>query len=257
MQNSRRTRYRKQKSNLVPMVLVGVVILGVVLFVYLWQNTQQKTNTTAIQSTQSVNSVSNTQAVSTTTETTQEKPKLVVEHGVARVGDIIIVNKKYGVPQEYNPGENELALSRFMEFKAKMQSLGLNVGDEYSGFRSYDLQSYFYNNYVSVVGKERADKDLARPGYSEHQTGYAFDFKDKDGNLLGEVPGAEDAVEYIKNHAHEYGFIVRYLEGKEHITGYLPETWHVRYVGDLAEEIYRSGLTLEEFLGVEGGDYAN
>lgn len=257
MQKSRRTRYRKPKANVLPMIWVGIVILlGVVLF-NVWQNMQPKTESSSVQSGQSVNSVSNAPAVSTTTETTKQKPKLVIENGIARVGDIIIVNKKYGVPKEYHPGENPEALANFMKFKEKMQSLGLNVGDEYSGFRSYDLQSYFYNNYVSVVGKERADKDLARPGYSEHQTGYAFDFKDKAGNLLGEVPGAEDAVEYIKNHAHEYGFIVRYLKGKEHITGYLPETWHVRYVGELAEEIYRSGLTLEEFFGVEGGDYAN
>ena len=61
----------------------------------------------------------------------------------------------------------------------------------------------------------------------------------------------------MHSHAHDYGFIVRFQEGKEAITGYQAEAWHLRYVGDIAEQIYTSKLTLEEYFGVEGGNYAD
>lgn len=175
---------------------------------------------------------------------------------IKRIKGVIIVNKKYGLPKDYNPGENATAKQAFLNLKQAMQQKGFAVSDQYSGFRSYDYQEQVYNNYVRSDGQANADRYSARPGHSEHQTGLAFDFIDTTGQLLGE--GIQDgATDWLAQHAHEYGFIVRYLPGKESITGYMAETWHVRYVGELAEEIYRSGLTLEEFLGVEGGDYAN
>lgn len=175
---------------------------------------------------------------------------------IKRIKGVIIVNKKYGLPKDYNPGENATAKQAFLNLKQAMQQKGFAVSDQYSGFRSYDYQEQVYNNYVRSDGQANADRYSARPGYSEHQTGLAFDFIDTTGQLLGE--GIQDgATDWLAQHAHEYGFIVRYLPGKESITGYMAETWHVRYVGELAEEIYRSGLTLEEFFGVEGGDYAN
>lgn len=75
---------------------------------------------------------------------------------------------------------------------------------------------------------------------------------DTDGNLLTEPAAAA----WLRENAAKYGFIVRYLEGKEEITGYVAESWHVRYIGQEAQAISDSGLTLEEYLGVDGGDYA-
>lgn len=166
--------------------------------------------------------------------------------------DIPIVNKKYPLDKQYNPGVDEEALSFFKLLQQDMRKAGYTVANGFSGYRDYQLQTYFYTNYVAKDGKEKADTYSARPGHSEHQLGLAFDvWEDETGTLLTNV----EAVKWLKEHAHEYGFVVRYIEGKEHITGYQPETWHVRYVGKEATNIYQSGLTLEEYFNVDGGDY--
>ena len=155
-----------------------------------------------------------------------------------KYGEVIIVNKKHPLSASYAPGEDPTAQAAFWQLLAAMQAVGLDVSSQYSGFRSYETQA-------------NADRYSARPGYSEHQTGLAFDLMDSSGNLLQEP----SAVNWLAQHAHEYGFIVRYMEGKEAITGYMTETWHIRYIGQEATDIYQSGLSLEEYFGVAGGDY--
>ena len=166
--------------------------------------------------------------------------------------DIIIVNKKHGLSKDYNPGENPTAKAAFVRLRDDMISQGLNVGRSYSGFRSYDYQKTLYDNYVSRDGQAAADRYSARPGFSEHQTGLVFDLTDKSGNLLEDAR----ASQWLKDNAHNYGFIVRFQAGKEASTGYMPEAWHIRYVGKEAKDIHDSGLSLEEYFGIEGGDYA-
>ena len=166
--------------------------------------------------------------------------------------DIIIVNKKHGLSKDYNPGENPTAKAAFVRLRDDMINQGLNVGRSYSGFRSYDYQKNLYDNYVSRDGQAAADRYSARPGYSEHQTGLVFDLTDKSGNLLED----SRASQWLKDNAHNYGFIVRFQAGKEASTGYMPEAWHIRYVGKEAKDIHDSGLSLEEYFGIEGGDYA-
>ena len=166
--------------------------------------------------------------------------------------DIIIVNKKHGLSKDYNPGENPTAKAAFVRLRDDMINQGLNVGRSYSGFRSYDYQKTLYDNYVSRDGQAAADRYSARPGYSEHQTGLVFDLTDKSGNLLEDAR----ASQWLKDNAHNYGFIVRFQAGKEASTGYMPEAWHIRYVGKEAKDIHDSGLSLEEYFGIEGGDYA-
>ena len=166
--------------------------------------------------------------------------------------DIIIVNKKHGLSKDYNPGENSTAKAAFVRLRDDMINQGLNVGRSYSGFRSYDYQKTLYDNYVSRDGQVAADRYSARPGFSEHQTGLVFDLTDKSGNLLEDAR----ASQWLKDNAHNYGFIVRFQAGKEASTGYMPEAWHIRYVGKEAKDIHDSGLSLEEYFGIEGGDYA-
>ena len=166
--------------------------------------------------------------------------------------DIIIVNKKHGLSKDYNPGENPTAKAAFVRLRDDMINQGLNVGRSYSGFRSYDYQKTLYDNYVSRDGQVAADRYSARPGFSEHQTGLVFDLTDKSGNLLED----SRASQWLKDNAHNYGFIVRFQAGKEASTGYMPEAWHIRYVGKEAKDIHDSGLSLEEYFGIEGGDYA-
>ena len=115
-----------------------------------------------------------------------------------------------------------------------------------SGFRSYGTQSRLYNNYVARDGEAKANTYSAKPGQSEHQTGLAFDVGALDDNY-----GNTAAGRWLSENAHKYGFIIRYMKGKENITGYQYEPWHIRYVGEtVAADIYSKGLTLEEYLGV-------
>ncbi|MET3557743.1 D-alanyl-D-alanine carboxypeptidase [Streptococcus rupicaprae] len=169
-----------------------------------------------------------------------------------KLGDeIVLVNKKHPLSADYAPGEDPTAQQAFLKILAEMQSLGFSVSEQYSGYRSYDYQASLYDTYVARDGQAEADRYSARPGYSEHQTGLAFDVLDGNGQLLEE----SDAVSWLENHAHDYGFIVRYPADKEKVTGYMGETWHLRYIGQEAKDIYESGLTLEEYFKVPGGDY--
>lgn len=170
-----------------------------------------------------------------------------------KYGEVIIANKKHPLSADYAPGEEPQALAAFQNLIADMQAKGFDVSNNYSGFRSYETQASLYQSYVDQDGQAAADTYSARPGYSEHQTGLAFDLLDSSGNLLEEPT----ASQWLAENAHHYGFIVRYLPGKENSTGYMAESWHVRYIGQEATDIYNSGLTLEEYFGVPGGDYSN
>ena len=167
--------------------------------------------------------------------------------------EIVVANKKHPMAANYNPGENPTAKAAFLRLRNDMIAKGYNVGYAYSGFRTYDYQKVLYQNYVNKDGQAAADRYSARPGYSEHQTGLVFDLTDKAGNLLEDTA----ASNWLKNNAHRYGFVVRYQPGKEASTGYMPEAWHIRYIGKEADEVYHSGLSLEEYYGFEGGDYAS
>lgn len=204
---------------------------------------------------------SNTNTETTQTTATAEQTSVATKQSNGEadlsLGIQMVVNKKHKLPADYNPGENPNAGEKVRELIKKMQELGFSISNQYSGFRSYEYQTKLYQNYVNKDGKEAADTYSARPGYSEHQTGLAFDILNGAGGLLGENPQDEKAIEWLHSHAHEYGFIVRFQEGKEAITSYQAEAWHLRYVGDIAEKIYTSNLTLEEYFGVEGGNYAD
>ena len=167
--------------------------------------------------------------------------------------EIVIANKHYPLSKDYNPGENPTAKAELLKLIAAMQEAGFPISDHYSGFRSYETQTQLYQDYVNKDGKAEADRYSARPGYSEHQTGLAFDLIGTDGELVTE----EKAAQWLLDHAADYGFVVRYLKGKEKETGYMAEEWHLRYVGKEAKEIAASGLSLEEYYGFEGGDYVD
>ena len=167
--------------------------------------------------------------------------------------EIIIANKHYPLSKDYNPGENPTAKAELLKLIVAMQEAGFPISDHYSGFRSYETQTQLYQDYVNKDGKAEADRYSARPGYSEHQTGLAFDLIGTDGDLVTE----EKAAQWLLDHAADYGFVVRYLKGKEKETGYMAEEWHLRYVGKEAKDIAASGLSLEEYYGFEGGDYVD
>ena len=121
-----------------------------------------------------------------------------------------------------------------------------------SGYRSYQRQKTIYNNSVKKNGEEHANQYSAKPGTSEHQTGLAMDVASSQLVSVLEPSFIEtDEGQWLHDNAHRAGFIIRYPDGKENITGYNYEPWHLRYVGkELATEIYKQQLTLEEFFGL-------
>ena len=188
-------------------------------------------------------------------EATQKKAEVVNKGDYysiqGKYDEIIVANKHYPLSKDYNPGENPTAKAELVKLIKAMQEAGFPISDQYSGFRSYETQTNLYQDYVNKDGKEAADRYSSRPVYSEHQTGLAFELIGTDGKLVTE----EKASQWLLKHAAEYGFVVRYLNGKEDKTGYMPEQWHLRYVGKEAKEIADSGLSLEEYFGFSGGDY--
>lgn len=118
-----------------------------------------------------------------------------------------------------------------------------------SGYRSYARQEAIYNNNVATRGQEATDLVSAKPGQSEHQTGYAMDVSCLSvGFDLVESFGETPEGIWLAEHAHKFGFIIRYKKDTTHITGYSYEPWHVRYVGiELATYLYNNDLTLEEY----------
>lgn len=163
-------------------------------------------------------------------------------------GNTLIVNKSYPLSSSYNPnGLDPTCEEWFYKLVSAAAKEGINIFLS-SGFRSYDLQQSIYNNYVNESGQAAADTFSARPGFSEHQTGLALDVNTIDDSFAG----TPEAI-WLENHCYEYGFIIRYPLGKDAITGYKYEPWHIRYVGsDVANQIHAMGenATLEELYNV-------
>lgn len=161
------------------------------------------------------------------------------------INGILIANKTYRLPSWYGNGLTGDTLAAFERMRAEAASLGHNLWIA-SGFRSYATQVKVYNSYASRDGTAAADRYSARPGHSEHQSGLAFDL-----NTITEAFGYTPEGQWVAANAHRFGFIVRYPQGKEGVTGYIWEPWHLRYLGvDTATAVYNSGLSLEEYLGI-------
>ena len=172
----------------------------------------------------------------------------VISGGVTYIDGVLIANKTYALPSTYNPGglngEMYAALQRMFN-DAASQGIGLWIK---SGYRSYTTQQGTYAGWVNRYGQATADTISARPGHSEHQTGLAADINSLDQNFEYTPEG-----QWLNNNCANYGFIIRYVKGKEHETGYAFEPWHVRYVGvDLAKKLYNGGnwITLESYFGI-------
>lgn len=172
--------------------------------------------------------------------------KIEVRDGITYVNGILIANKTYSLPESFDPG----LLKDVQDAFSKMQQAAAADGIQLwicSGYRCYSYQKQLYDNYVSQDGKEAADRYSARPGHSEHQTGLAIDVNEPS----SEFDNTPEAA-WLAAHCNEYGFIIRYKPGKESSTGYMAESWHIRYLGDadLCKKIEASGLSLEEYLGI-------
>ncbi len=180
----------------------------------------------------------------------------------------VLVNKHYKLPGEYEPPDlvepnvpfifSEKSEKRLMRKEAAEALEKLFAGAKQDGvslagvsaYRSYKTQNRLFSYYASKDGIEAANKYSALPGQSEHQTGLAIDVSGIGGKCAAEdcFAGTTEA-KWLAAHAAEYGFIIRYPKGKESLTGYSYEPWHIRYVGkEIAGEIAAKGITLEEYL---------
>jgi len=231
-----------------------IIILGLIgggIYVYTRPETTATTNNSAV----------NEKAATTETGFNKQQYSLTDPTSIW-----IIANKHYALPIDYEPTlvvpkvklrlastEQQMHISKTAEpaieemfGAAKSEGVSLVFG---SGYRSAALQKQFYNDYVRQDGQAAADTYSARPGHSEHQTGLALDVTSSDGQCHLEICW-ENTVEgkWIAANSYKYGFIIRYPNGKDSITGYQYEPWHIRYVGkDLAAEVHKTGQTLEEF----------
>lgn len=196
--------------------------------------------------------------------TTSKGYKGVTKNGVTYIDGILIVNKTYPLPKNYVPtntygklsgayseikadGIISNAYSAYMEMKSAATLDGFNIYIA-SGYRSYGYQEGLYNGYVRRNGKADADLGSARPGHSEHQSGYAFDL-----NTISNSSDNTQTTKWVLSNCYKYGFILRYPKGKTNETGYKYEWWHLRYVGkDLASKLYNNGdwITLENYYGI-------
>lgn len=167
------------------------------------------------------------------------------------INGILIVNKEFGLPDSFAPGEGAEARQAFENMKADAANEGIYL-NAFSTYRSYWSQNRLYWNYVSNYGQDPTDTFSAKPGFSEHQTGLAFDIGGVDRSLWAEEDFKyTDEAKWLKDNSYKYGFILRYPEGKEWKTGYMHESWHFRYIGvDHSKNFKDSDLTLEEYLGL-------
>ena len=169
----------------------------------------------------------------------------------------ILVNKKNKLNSDFKPDNlievKECSLGNFYleeetanaYEKMCLDSIneGLNISIT-SAYRSYNEQKELYNTYLKLYGESYVDKYVAVAGHSEHQTGLAIDLESLECDIF------RNSKEYlwIKDNVHNYGFIIRYQKGKEKITGYGAEEWHIRYVGKKASNyIYENNITYEEY----------
>ena len=137
------------------------------------------------------------------------------------------------------------AYNSFVEMVNDAKELGYSLIDT-SAFRTYSYQSYLFNKYLDERGLEETLKSSAKPGHSEHQTGLATDIV-KPGVSMYDFKTTKEFV-WLKENSYKYGFILRYPEGKEYLTGYKYEPWHYRYVGkDAATYIYENDIVFEEY----------
>lgn len=187
---------------------------------------------------------------------------------VANPADIaVLVNKTNKLPEDYKPQDlvepnvpfifkeksekrtiRQEAATALEELFEAAEKDGLPLAGV-SGYRSHATQRSLYTNYVKRDGEAAANKYSAKPGHSEHETGLAIDVTGSNGKCPAQdCFGATREAKWLEEHAPEYGFIIRYPKGKQSITGYQYEPWHLRYVGkDAAQEIAKQNITLEEY----------
>ena len=162
--------------------------------------------------------------------------------------DLVIPNVKFRVADDMCREMRTDAANALENMFNDAKNDGINL-IAISGYRSYDYQKVVYDRSVATEGQEYTNNYVAIPGTSEHQTGLVMDLLSDEYSSLDEGFENTMAFQWLMKNMSNYGFILRYPRGKEDITGYDYEPWHLRYVGvNAAKEIMSKGITLEEYL---------
>ena len=231
------------------LVTVIMIIISVVVYRHQVNSTKAAESSSAV-SAEAKSKTKKTDSKAESSSQAEQKEqesthKIEQNNGMTFVDDILIVNKTYSLPADYDPGVSQVALNAFNEMAEAAAADGISLWIN-SGYRSYQEQEELYNGYASERGTDSADEVSSRPGHSEHQTGLAFDVNDTSFSFEN-----SPEADWLAEHCPEYGFIIRFPDGKEKYTGYTYEPWHIRYLGTkLAKEITESGLSLEEYLDI-------
>jgi D-alanyl-D-alanine carboxypeptidase len=251
----------RKRAIILPIVIIviGVILTGIGVF-NLGRQSQVKAPAPSTQNTQS----NSNPASSNENEQTFNKSRYSTTDPNS---PWVIANKKHPLPSGFKPKDlvvpnvslrlskteeqmqlNQVAATALEQLFAAAQRDGIALKLS-SAYRSEALQKQFYDSYVARDGQAAADTYSARPGTSEHQTGLAADIIPNNDKCHLETCFAETPEgKWLATHAHEHGYVIRYLKGKDTSTGYQYEPWHIRYVGnDLSAELYKSNLTMEEF----------
>lgn len=198
--------------------------------------------------------------------------KLTEKNGIKYIENeenmLVLANKDFSLQPTYTPpdlvrpnvtfsfGEQQVEKAQLRKDAAKgleeMFAAANKDGKKLfavSGYRSYKRQQEVFQAEVNAKGDQKAREAVAYPGTSEHQTGLAMDISSESQSYaLTEAFGNTPEGKWLQENAHNYGFILRYMKGREDITKYQYESWHYRYVGkDAATIIYKNNWTLEEF----------
>jgi D-alanyl-D-alanine carboxypeptidase len=173
----------------------------------------------------------------------------------------VLVNKNFALPSKYEPADlvsisgyrlRAEAAEHFLQMRADMNSLGYKI-HIMAAYRTYTTQAARHSNAVRSFGLASADRQFARAGHSEHQTGLAVDIVQRTNIQFMTQAQFEKTKEFawLTENAHNYGFILRYPREYRDIHGYIFEPWHWRYVGvDIATTMYNEGITIfEEYYG--------
>ncbi|WP_155593213.1 M15 family metallopeptidase [Lysinibacillus cavernae] len=259
------------KNNRLPLIVgafISIALIVSIFVVYNYKNNQVNSASDEQQKTTETNETnvkdsSATEIPDNTPETPAKPEQQPDENGYlpnqtlptepTYINGILLANKIYPLPSTFAPEENPEARQALNQMLAAAKQQGFDLV-AFSGYRSFEYQTTLYDNYVKRDGQAAADRYSARPGYSEHQTGLAFDIgeRGKEDLWLTEEFGETPAGQWLFAHAQEHGFILRFPQNKEDITGYMYESWHYRYVGrDAAKEMTKQNITLEEYLGVK------
>lgn len=178
-------------------------------------------------------------------------------------GILMLINKQYRLPDDFEQDDLVAIPSNYHVADGKEYKMQKEAAEAFykmsdaawnesggkidlriiSGYRSHSYQDWLYNHYANTYGKEEADTYSARPRHSEHETGLCCDI-----DMVDQRYEQTESFKWLVNNAQDYGYILRYEKGKEHITGYMYEPWHWRYIGvETAQAVKESGLTYEEY----------